>query len=167
MNDFSAHFLFLFLWIRHTPLDMHPTPLCRKPSCPQRRLHYQKYSEQMPSDAGVEVVIFWSRLSLSSQVIPIYQVFMPFMPIRLYKRHDLSQNNLPPCFVNMVKKNVLLDFTYIFLYWYPHPQIILSINLKFTVLTISSLSLNKYLGDFLVKWRDWNCPFSFFLQKIS
>ena len=50
---------------------------------------YQKDLEQMPSDAGGEVVIFWSRLSLSRQVIPIYQGVTTFMPIRLYKRHGL------------------------------------------------------------------------------
>ena len=50
----------------------------------------------MSSDAGGEVIIFGRRLSLSSQVIPIYQGMMPFMPIRLYKRHDLSKNKFSP-----------------------------------------------------------------------
>ena len=33
---------------------------------------------------------------MSRQVIPIYQGVMPFMPIRLYKRYDLSEKKIPP-----------------------------------------------------------------------
>ena len=39
MNEFTVYLLVLLLLIRHTPLAMHPTPLCIKPYCPQRRLH--------------------------------------------------------------------------------------------------------------------------------
>ena len=37
MNEFSVHFLVLLLLIRHIPLSMHLTPLCRKPRCHQGR----------------------------------------------------------------------------------------------------------------------------------
>ena len=64
---------------------MHTTPISAENHVVLKYVHiYQKDPEQMPSDAGGEVVIFWSRLSLSSQVIPIYQKVMPFLPKRLY-----------------------------------------------------------------------------------
>ena len=59
----------------------------------------------MPSDAGGEVVIFWRRRSLSIQVIPIYQGVMPFMTIRLYKRHDLKFSNT----ISSVHLNLVFD----------------------------------------------------------
>ena len=48
MNEFAVHFLVLLIWIRKNPLAMHPTPLCRKPCCPQGRLHL---SEGLRADA--------------------------------------------------------------------------------------------------------------------
>ena len=36
----------------------------------------------------------------------------------------------------------------------PNPEAALVNNQKFMVLTISSLCLNNFRGDFLVKWRD-------------
>ena len=58
MNEFAVHFLVLLLLIRHILLAMHPTPLCRKKFVLKDGRIYQKESEQIPSDAGGEVVIF-------------------------------------------------------------------------------------------------------------
>ena len=84
------HLLVLLLWMRHTPLAMHPTPLCIKLCCPQGQTHL---SEGLRADAIIiwsEVVILRILLSLYSQAIPIYQGMVPFIPMRIYIKHDMS-----------------------------------------------------------------------------
>ena len=72
------------------PLAVNHTPICRKPSCPQGQPHLSEVIRADPIRCWCKGCHFSSRISLSIQEIPIFQWFVPFMPIRLYKRHGPS-----------------------------------------------------------------------------